>query len=274
MTFHKSPLLLLSVLSFSILHAQEDTTANETYISSFFKRCEKITLPGKTFIVTKAGKYMTLTNFLQPLKNPEDSIFPSVEYGLADLDNDKKKELVIFNYTGGAHCCDEIYFFKNIGPNKYQYVTKTFAGNVYIDVNNNILYDFYEQFGYFFTCYACEYGDSSVTKTAPIHSIELRYQPGKLVVENGGPEMLNAIRNRLAGLSRVTYQKLDSEIDQDDGLRKEFALTLAVYYYSFGKRNVASTKLLFDKYYRYPDAKKVWAAFVKQLQFIRQNNGF
>lgn len=274
MTLHKSPFLFLSLLSFSMLHAQEDTAADETYITSFFKRSEKITAPGKISLVTKTGKTTTLSAFLKPLRNLEDSLFPSVENGLADLDNDGKKELVIFDYTGGAHCCDEIYFFKNTGPNKYQYVTKTFAGNVYIDQDNDIMYDFYEQFGYFFTCYACEFEDSSGTLGNPIHSIELRYANGKLAVEDGGPETLRAIRTRLAGLSKRPYEKLDSEIDQDDGLRKEFALTLAVYYYSFGKRNIASTKLLFGKYYKYPDAKKVWTAFVKQLQFVRQNNDF
>jgi hypothetical protein len=276
MTLQKAVLLFLSILPVVVLHAQEDSAAgDETSILSFFKRSEKTTIPDKVFLVTKTGKTVTLANFLKSLEIADNFTSPSpVDYGLADFDNNGKKELVVFGFTGGAHCCDEIYLFKNIGSNKFRYVTKTFAGNVYIDEDNNIMYDFYEEFGYFFTCYACEYEDSSVTQTNPIHNIELRYSGGKLVVEDGGPEMLRAIRNKLAKLSSKPFQKLNSEIDQDDGLRREFALTLAVYYYSFGKRNLTSTKFLFENYYKFPDAKNVWTAFAKQLQYVQEDNDF
>jgi hypothetical protein len=59
----------------------------------------------------------------------------------------------------------------------------------------------------------------------------------------------------------------------DEGLRKEFAMNLVVYYYSFG-RNLAQTQQLFNKYYKFPDAKKIWAEFARQLQGIRKSSDF
>lgn len=62
-------------------------------------------------------------------------------------------------------------------------------------------------------------------------------------------------------------------MDQDDGFRKEIALNLAVFYYSFGK-NMLETQKLFNKYYKFPDTKKVWAAFVKNLGYIKKESDF
>ena len=195
------------------------------------------------------------------------------QQGLKDLDNDGKKELVLYDYTGGAHCCDEFYVFKNIAPNKYQYVAKTFAGDVCINDKNEFIYSFYQQYGYFFTCFACEYSDTSDAGPQPINSITLRYSKGKIMVVPGDQELKNTITDNLSKLKEQPYQKLQDEADQDDGLRKEFALNLAVYYYSFG-RNLVQTKMLFDKYYRFPDAKKVWTEFVEILNGIKKESDF
>ena len=77
----------------------------------------------------------------------------------------------------------------------------------------------------------------------------------------------------LARLSEQAYEKLDDDISFDNGLRKEFAINLAVYYYSFG-RNMPATQALFNKYYKFPDAKKVWASFTETIKYIRQENKF
>jgi hypothetical protein len=61
-------------------------------------------------VVTKAGKTMTLPSFLK-LQS-----YAFIETVLADLDNDGKKNLSVNDFTGGAHCCDEFYIFKNIVP--------------------------------------------------------------------------------------------------------------------------------------------------------------
>lgn len=80
----------------------------------FFQENEKLTTAAfaKTVLITKAKKTIKLSAFLKT----EDKMYP--EHVLADLDNDCIKELVLYNFTGGAHCCDEIYIFKRIATNK------------------------------------------------------------------------------------------------------------------------------------------------------------
>jgi hypothetical protein len=254
------------------LHAVDSVIELEDCYDHFFQQSERVVLPVKIMLVKKNGKTVSLKSFLNI--NDKDN-FPIVQpqYGLADLDNDGKKELVIYNFTGGAHCCDEFYFYKNIAPNKYQHAAKTFAGNVCITNKNKFTFSFYEQFGYFFTCYACEYEDTSDTAPQPVHSILLKYFKGKLRVVPGDKELRSVIIDNLGKLGEQPYQKLQDEIDQDKGVRKELALNLAVFYYSFGEKWI-ETKKLFDKYYRFPDAKKVWAAFVQILNEIRKENDF
>ncbi|MBL0131551.1 MAG: hypothetical protein IPP43_10835 [Chitinophagaceae bacterium] len=177
------------------------------------------------------------------------------------------------NYTGGAHCCDEFYFFKNIGPDKYQYVAKTFAGDVCVSDSNEFSYSFYQQLGYFFTCFACAYVDTSDGAPVEVRGIILKYLKGKLTVVPGDQELRSIINDNLGKLGEQPYEKPDTAFGQDNGLRKEFAMNLAVFHFSFG-RNILETQKLFNKYYKFPDAKKVWAEFVKQLQYIRKESDF
>lgn len=261
--------------SFSSLHAQVDTVMyqwdsvglTETDMTTlFFKKGEKAANPSKLMLLTKANKTINLSAFLKNL-----GIY--TDYALADLDNDGKKELIVSNYTGGAHCCDEIYIFKNIAANKYQHAVKLFAGNTVITGKKEFAYNFYEQFGYFFTCYACAYTDTTDEAPIELHNIVLKYNKGKMVVVPGDKELRSTIMDNLGKLSELPYEKLESDIAQDNGLRKEFALNLAVFYYSFG-RNMVETQKLFIKYYKFSDAKKVWTAFVKQLQYMKKDNDF
>lgn len=234
--------------------------------TNFFGRADSSLSLKKTILVTKAGKAITLASFLK-IENGMDE-----QHGLIDLDSDGKKELVIYYFSGGAHCCDEFYFFKNVAPNKYQYAAQTFGGNVCVTDDNEFVFDFHEHFGYFFTCYACEYEEKDAAAN-PIHNIFLKYKKGKLTVVPGDTELKNQINDYLAILSEEPYEKITNDIDQDNGLRKEFAFHFAVFYYSFG-RNIAETKKLFDKYYKYPDAKKVWSSFVSLLSGIKNGNDF
>ncbi len=269
-------LIVLFSFNFYFLKAQNDTLPSKDSMvdieqdcnASFFSSHEKVSSADKLMLVTKTNKIVSIKNFFAT-----NEIGEQAKYVLADLDNDGKKELIIWNFTGCAHCCDEIYFFKNIASGKYQYARKVFAGNSCINDKNEISYDFYEQFGYFFTCYACAYEDSTETAPVPVRSITLKYKNGKLIVKAGDKELKSVIVDNLAKLSEKPYQKLNNDIDQDDGLRKEFALNLAVYYHSFGK-NLIETKKLFDKYYRFLDSKKVWTQFVKTLSWIKKQNDF
>ncbi len=276
-TVKKILILFVACFTFFFAKAQEDSVlyARDSVIEiekecyeRFFELADQIPDLKKITVITKAKRTQTLAAF----KEANDMGHFSQQC-LSDLDGDGKMELLVWNYTGGAHCCDELYVFKNIAPNKYQFVANTFAGNVCITESKEAIYSFSELFGYFFTCYACAYEDTSVTGPVPVHSIILKYNKGKLSVQPGNAELKNIITDNLAKLGELTYQPLNDEIDQDNGLRKEFALNLAVFYYSFGK-NLVETKKLFDKYYRYPDAKKVWSEFVKTLNWIKSENSF
>jgi hypothetical protein len=259
-------------------HAQNDTVlfqrdsvlevVEKDCTTSFFQRSERVPSMGKTTLVSPTGKALTMTAYLTAYK-----FGMGTEHGVIDLDGDGKKELLITNFTNGAHCCDEIYIFKNIAPNKYQQLIKLYGGNTCINDSNQFIYDFYEPFGYFFTCYACSYEDTA--ETAPIRTdhITLKYNKGKMVIVPTDKELKSRINDNLAKLGEEPYEVLPDNMSQDNGLRKEFGMNLIVYYYSFG-RNLAETQKLFNKYYKYQDAKKVWAEFVRQVQLIKKNNNF
>lgn len=254
-------------------HAQTDTVLyqKDSVIESpmdrtirFFQENEKVKFPSKTILTTKTKQRTDLMGYLQKLGLYAD-------HALADLDNDGKKELLIYNYTGGAHCCDEIYIYKNIAPDRYQHVTRLFAGNTTINDSNRLRYDFHEQFGYFFTCFACEYDISADEAPIRTRRITLTYKKGVMSIVRGDQDLRSRINDNLAKFGEMPYEELNAESKQDNGQRKEFALNLAVFYYSFGK-NLAETQRLFNKYYKFPDAKNVWAEFVKTLNTIRKTS--
>ncbi len=244
-----------------------DTSKPTDPTTDFFQQGEKITATDKVSLVMLNKRMIKLGSFLK------SAAMENADHVLADLDNDGRKELLISNFTGGAHCCDEIYIFKNLTPTKYQQVAKLFAGQTLITRNNEFIYSFGEHLGYFFTCYACGYSDTSDAAPIEIRSIALQYSKGKMVIMPGNQELRSIINDNLGKLGELPYEELEEDIAQDNGLRKEFAMNLAVFYYSFG-RNLAATQALFNKYYKYPDAKKVWQAFAKQLQYIRKENVF
>lgn len=255
----------------TIIHNSDTDDEEPDCNDNFFKTCDPV--PPKTILILKDKKTVSLRNFFARYSGADTMLGISPLQGLKDLDHDGKKELVLYDYTGGAHCCDEFYVFKNIAPDKYQYVAKTFAGDVCITEKNEFIYSFYQQYGYFFTCFACGYQDTSDAAPRQVGSILLRYEKGKVGVIPGDQELKNTITDNLGKLKEQPYYKLQDEADQDDGLRKEFALNLAVYYYSFGK-NLVQTKSLFDKYYRFPDAKIVWKEFVTILNGIKSDSDF
>ncbi len=244
----------------SVIELENDCT------EGFFLNSERIADPAKISVIARNRRTYTLSAFLKANKMGDFT-----EYGLADLDADGKQELVISNFTGGAHCCDEIYIFKNTGPSKYQYVAKTYGGHTCFR-ENELVFSFYEHFGYFFTCYACSYPDTSDTAPQPVSGISLKYNKGKLLVVPGDQELRSLIRDNLSKLSEQPYEVMD-DVSQDNGLRKEFALNLAVFHYSFG-RNITETRKLFNTYYKYPDANKVWAEFNRVLLNVKKTNDF
>lgn len=272
-------IVLSSFVAMSSLpcYAQNDTlyqrdsvieVAEQDCTGDIFLNSERIADPAKVFVIAKNRRTYSLTSFMEANRMSKGGF---TEYGLLDLDVDGKKELLLSNFTGGAHCCDEIYIFKNTGPSRYQYVAKTYAGHICLQ-GNTLGFSFYEHFGYFFTCYACGFPDTSDTAPLPVTGIRLQYRHGKLQVIPGDTELRSLIRDNLSKLSEQPYEVMD-EISQDNGLRKEFALNLAVFYYSFG-RNITETRNMFNQYYKYPDARKVWAEFYKGLLNVGKTNDF
>ena len=258
----------------SVMYARDsalDIPTDPTVI--FFQEGKKTKTPGKVMLQLKDKKTRSLAAFLKSLGNAAVGEMEYADYAFDDLDKDGRPELLVSNFTGGAHCCDEIYIFKNTALNKYQQVSKLFAGNTIITKEREFIYDFQEQFGYFFTCFACGYEDSTGAGPISINSITLHYKKGKMQVVPGDPELKSIILGNLGKLGKKPYQPLEEDIDFDDGLRKEMAFNLAVYYYSFG-RNLTETQQLFSRYYKHPDAKKVWAGFTRQLRYMREQNDF
>jgi hypothetical protein len=258
----------------SVMYARDsalDVPTDPTIL--FFQEGEKIKTTAKVMLLMKDKKNRSLAAFLKSLGNEESGETVYADHALADLDKDGRKELLIYNYTGGAHCCDELYLFKNTGTNKYQQVAKLFAGNTIITKDREFIYDFHEQYGYFFTCFACGYEDTTGEGPMSVSGITLRFRTGKLQVLPGTKAEKATILENLAKLGAVPYQPLDDDIAQDDGIRKEIALNLVVYYYTFG-RNLTATRQLFFNYYKHPDAAKVWAGFNRQLRYILEQNYF
>ncbi len=258
----------------SVMYARDsalDVPTDPTIL--FFQEGEKIKAPAKVSLLMKDKKTRTLAAFLKSMGDPSLGEAVYADHVIADLDKDGRKELLIYNYTGGAHCCDELYIFKNTATNKYQQIAKLFAGNTIITKKNEFIYDFHEQFGYFFTCFACGYEDTAGEGPLSNSAITLRYRNGKLGVTPGDEELKALINDNLGLLGEKPYQPLEDDIAQDDGIRKEFALNLAVYYYSFG-RNLSATRQLFIRYYKHPDATKVWNGFSRQLRYLQEQNFF
>lgn len=237
----------------------------------FFQNSERLSDKdiAKTSIITKTRKTIRLSAFLKS---------GGTEYAdqvLADLDNDGKKELVISGFTGGAHCCDDIYIFKSIALNKYQYAARIFAGHTIINTDKGFTYSFAEHLGYFFTCYACWYIDTSDAAPVDLSEVTMKYSKGKLIVAPGDKELRSTINDNLDKLGELVMDiPSDGDgIDQDEGIRKAVAMNLAVFYYSFGK-NLVETQKLFNKYYKHKDAKKVWTEFAKALNGIKSTSDF
>lgn len=258
----------------SVMYARDsalDVPTDPTIL--FFQEGEKIKSTAKVSLLMKDKKTRSLTAFLKSMGDPALGEAVYADHVIADLDKDGRKELLIYNYTGGAHCCDELYIFKNTAPNKYQQVAKLFAGNTIITKKNEFIYDFHEQFGYFFTCFACGYEDTTGEGPLSNSAITLRFRNGKLLVTPGNAELKALINDNLGLLGEKPYQPLEDDIAQDDGIRKEFALNLAVYYFSYG-RNLTATRQLFTRYYKHPDATKVWNGFARQLRYLQEQNFF
>ncbi|HEU4901389.1 MAG TPA: hypothetical protein VFT06_01325 [Flavisolibacter sp.] len=262
----KGILLLLFSLLLVTSFAQDN--AADCY-ESFFNTAAKL----KNTATVK----LLINKKLQPLSHYLDTEVEGIErrLGLKDLDGDGKAELIIYNFTGGAHCCDEWYFFKNIGPSRYAPAARLFAGNTCIS-GNTFLFDFAESFGYFYSCYACgleEKKNNRGEQYERIANIGLVYKDGRLQVNPGDAALKEKLLRNLRYIRSLGWDGGAKGDEFDDGRRKALAQTLAVYYFSFGKK-LAETKKLFVSHYPYKDGAPLWEEFTIQLQNVEKQNSF
>ena len=212
----------------------------------------------KVMLTLKNGDRVTLAQFFRDKNSPAFARCIS-----KSIDNDTIPELIMSSYTGGAHCCDEINIFAK-DKNDYTFKAKLYGGFVCIDPATNVFtYSFNETLGYFFGCYACGFSDSTKDFTT-LREIALRYVKGKFEVQRYSAETEKKLLHNLQLLHEHGYEDVEDGL-MDSGWRKEFAMNFAVWHYNNGK-SWAATKKLFDQYYTFKDAAKIWKEFSSTLK--------
>jgi len=233
---------------------------------NFFADLPKFNDSSSALLILESTRKVSITQFFK-----EEYMSPVAQYGLKDLDSDGVTELVIYNNSGGAHCCDEYYIFSQINEKEFDFKSHLMGSGACISaVTNTISFSFSETLGYFFGCYACGFNDSSANfKT--MRGIILQFKKGKLVVVpySSAEEKQNIVN--LQVLKNHGYEKVEGMMD--NGWRKEFAMNLAVWHYNHGK-DWDRTKKLFDNYYKFEDAEKVWNEFYHTLKESEKENSF
>jgi hypothetical protein len=143
---------------------------------------------------------------------------------------------------------------------------------VCIDPQTNIFsFSFTESLGYFFSCYSCVYRDST-DQYRLIREIELRFHNGQFVVVPYNADIEKQLQTNLALLKEHGYVELDAGL-MDNGWRKEYAMNLAVWHFNHGK-NWDATKKLFNQYYTFKDADKIWREFYNVINEAGKENSF
>jgi hypothetical protein len=233
---------------------------------NFFEDLPKFNDSSSAILNLESTRKISITQFFK-----EEYMSPVAQYGLKDLDGDGVTELIIYNNSGGAHCCDEYYIFSQTGEKEFDFKSHLMGSGACISASTNtISFSFSETLGYFFACYACGFTDSSAN-FKPMRGITLQFKNGNLaVVPYSSAEEKQNITN-LQVLKNHGYEKVEGMMD--NGWRKEYAMNLAVWHYNHGK-NWDRTKKLFDQYYVFEDADKVWNEFYHTLKESEKENTF
>lgn len=246
--------------------ADINTTNYYSCYENFFKELPRFNDSSSAYLVWNTGKRKSLTQFFK-----DEFMSPVSQYGKKDIDGDGVAELIIFNYTGGAHCCDEYYIFHQNDEHNFEYKAHIIGGQACMEpATNTITYSFSETLGYFFSCYACGFSDSSGTfKT--MREIQLKYAQSKLSVITYDTSAARQNLINLQVLKKHGYEKIEGLMDS--GWRKEFAINLAIWHYNHNKK-WKLTKKIFDKYYAFKDAFTVWKEFHSTLIEAAKENSF
>lgn len=232
----------------------------------FFKDLPLLSDSDRVVLTARNGDTVKFKKFFR-----EDLGSKYARYGLKSIDADTIPELIVYNYTGGAHCCDELYVFGK-EKDSYAFRAKLYGGFICIDpVTNIITYSLNETLGYFFSCYACGFSDST-KGFQTIREIELAYKGGKFEVKPYAPATEKQVLHNLAVLKEHGFEEIVEGL-MDSGWRKEFAMNFAVWHYNHGQ-NWNETKKLFDKYYTFKDAARIWKEFYSTLEDAKKENTF
>lgn len=182
---------------------------------------------------------------------------------LKDLDNDNIDELIIYYFTGGAHCCDVYNIFKKNSDTTYKQIF-SFTGPVTIN-KNQITLDLYEALGYFYSCYACE-----IETPHPLSpEIILNIKNDKFYFGKTIDSLNQQIEENLTFLQKRGVPDFPADDStMDDGTRKTFAENIISFYINNG-RDLEKSKLLFYNNYSHSDQDKIWADIKERyLDFI------
>jgi hypothetical protein len=244
----------------------DSTFVIKSCYENFFNGLPHFRDSGSAVLILGDGTRTSLTQFFK-----DEFMSPVSEYGIKDLDRDGLNELIVFNNTGGAHCCDEYHIFHQRREDEFELKAHIMGGQTCIDPSTNAFnFSFTENLGYFFACYACEFEDSTGA-FKPMRDISLVYSNGALEVT---PYDSIAEKQNLFNLEVLQNHGFeDLEGMMDNGWRKEFAMNFAVWHFNHGK-NWNNTRQLFRKYYNFSDSLKVWQEFFTTLTESARENTF
>lgn len=186
---------------------------------------------------------------------PDGRVWRGLEY--IDLDKDGTPELIATYYSGGAHCCFQYDIFSKMSANEYVRVYTYTGGENAVQIKNGIIkVSFYEQLGYFHSCYAC-YIDEELLSKQFSASYNLKYKNKSFHIDGPNESILKVITKDLEFLKNRKIPPLKGDYDFDDGTRKAYALRIITYYYN-NNLDLKATRELFYKTYLGSDRESIW----------------
>lgn len=251
-------IIIVLIVIFSSFLYYKSTTEDDT---------EDVEIELKNNVSTIAAKEITL--ILDNDKKIRLNKFPESDPTIGDLDNeirdssircymdidkDKTSELITQYFTGGAHCCYRTDIFIKVSDKMFRRVF-SYPGIISVKKNGLSLY-FYEDIGYFNTCYACGVDIKIPFIISPTINLNFAKNSFDFAKKN---DKLNAdIEENLKILKAKGIPNMSNEsYSQDDGTRKEYAINIVAYFFNLD-RNLANTKELFYNYYNHDDKNKIW----------------
>jgi len=218
---------------------------------------------GEVILVFMNGNQVPLSQF--PDTADFKDFFNTKKFKYLDIDRNGKPELYLTYYTGGAHCCNESYLFRNTAPNRFEEVFSFTGGSELDFAGNMIIANFYEQTAYFYTCYACMINDTLPKQDFYPH-ITLVYEDDSIFLAPHDEALNETIHENLKFLKRWTGHPEFME-DADSGVRKSYAEHIITYFFN-NQTDLSQTRSLFSAYYAGKDSLEVWEGIETHMDNI------